>query len=110
MIFLAIFLVLFIVLVYPSERAKILAYDSEAGTYSVKITGNGFAPAELEVSKGARVSWVNLDSSSHTITFLDSRSNVIYKGGSYSKVFNEEGSYTYSSELNPGFRGTIIVR
>lgn len=109
-IFLAIFLVLFIVLVYPSERAKILAYDSEGGSYSVKITSSGFYPAEIEIAQGARVSWLNSDNTQHTITFLDSTSNIISKGGSYSKVFNEQGSYTYTSEYNPGFKGTVIVK
>ena len=109
-IFLAIFLVLFIVMVYPSERAKILSYNSEgSGTYSIKITENGFAPADLEVSQGARVSWVNQDNSQHTITFLDSKSNVMLKGGSYSRTFNDEGVYTYTSDNKPGFKGTITV-
>lgn len=109
LIFLAIFLVLFIVLVYPSERAKMLSYDSEGGSYSIKITSSGFYPAEIEIAQGARVSWVNQDNSQHTITFLDSKSNVLLKGGSYSRTFNDEGVYTYTSDNKPGFKGTITV-
>jgi len=110
LIFLAIFLILFIILVYPSERAKMLSYDSTSGgQYSIKITATGFYPSEVEVSTGARVAWVNQDNSKHTITFLDSKSNVIPKGGSYSRVFNEEGVFTYTSDFNPGFSGTIKV-
>jgi len=109
LIFLAIFLVLFIVLVYPSERAKILSFDSEEGYHSVKITESGFYPAELEIARGTRISWVNMDSTSHTITFLDSTSNVISKGGSYSRTFSEPGSYAYTSDFEPAFKGTITV-
>jgi plastocyanin len=108
LLFLAIFLVIFIVLIYPSERAEILGYDS-AGSYSVKISENGFSPSDLEIPAGARVTWSNQDNSQHTITFLDSKSNVINPGGSYSKKFDDSGSFTYTSDYNPSFRGTIKV-
>lgn len=110
LIFLAIFLVLFIVLVYPEERAKMLSYDSEGGYYTVQITSSGFYPAELEVSRGERVSWINLDSTKNTVTFLDEKSGTLIKSESYSRTFSEPGSYGYTSDFNPSFKGTIIVK
>ena len=108
LIVLAIVFVLFIVLVYPSERAKILS-DTGSSLNSVKITSDGFSPSDLEIPVGARVSWVNLDNTKHTVTFLDTKSNTISPGGSYSRIFRETGSYTYTSDFNPGFKGTIKV-
>lgn len=108
LIFLALFLLLFVILVYPSERAELLG-NSGSVLYSVRITEDGFSPSELEVKAGSRVNWINHDSSKHTITFLDSQSNVIGSGGTYSKTFLEKGSFTYTSDFNPGFKGTIRV-
>jgi plastocyanin len=108
MIFLAIFFVLFIVLVYPSERAELLG-DVNSTVVSVAITSDGFSPSHIEIKAGGRVTWINRETSKHTITFLDSESSILGPGGSYSKRFLETGSFTYTSDFNPGFKGTIKV-
>ena len=107
-IVLAILIVLVIVMVYPSERAEILKPGSSEG-FSVAITGSGFSPSETSIPSGARVTWVNTDSSAHTIKFLDSESQIIKQGGRYSRTFSEKGVFTYTSSYNPGFRGTVTV-
>lgn len=88
---------------YPSGDA------TEGNT--VWIKNFAFFPDILIVKKGATVTWVNLDSVAHTVTFENSAidSGILYQTQSFSYTFAEPGIYGYHCGPHPGMEGTIIV-
>ena len=79
----------------------------------VIIKDNSYSPAELTITKGARVFWKNDDSVEHTVTFDSNQFYMInYKiqpGIEVSDYFNIAGTYTYHCSIHPSMKGTIIV-
>lgn len=74
-----------------------------------------FTPPQISVSKGAKVTWTNNDSTAHTV--IDDLSNVggpasgtIEPGSTYSFTFTKAGSYQYHCSIHPSMRGTIVVK
>jgi len=77
-----------------------------------------FVPSEVKVTKGGTVTWVNKDSSSHTIlsgnikTGPDNKfgtTDVLPKDGSFSQKFDTAGTYEYFDIVHPWMKGKVIV-
>ncbi len=68
-----------------------------------------FSPAQLTISVGETVTWTNQDPAAHTVTGDGWNSDTLNEGNSYSRTFNEAGTYTYGCDYHPGMLGTIIV-
>lgn len=75
---------------------------------SVEIINNQFIPETLEVNVGDTVEWVNLDSTTHTITAFGIERDLL-PGEGYTYTFDQVGTYNYESVTNPGMIGTIVV-
>jgi len=77
----------------------------------VMMKGNNFSPNSLSVPAGTSVTWVNNDTTTHTVTsdngFFDS--GDILKGKSYKYLFPTGGTYTYHDTHDTGMTGTVIV-
>ena len=80
---------------------------------TIEISNFAFAPAQLTVTRGTRVTWINRDSAPHQ-PVSDSgaviSSGVIQTGGTYSVTFNQPGTYTYHCAIHPSMTGTIVVQ
>ncbi|MEO5625432.1 MAG: cupredoxin family copper-binding protein [Dokdonella sp.] len=78
----------------------------------VDITKFAFAPAEITVTPGSRVGWVNHDEVPHTVTGDDKRleSRAMDTDDRYEHVFAEEGDYTYHCVVHPFMIGVVHVR
>lgn len=88
---------------------------------TIRITKNGFDPAEAKIKKGVTVVWVNDDTKAHQpasnphpvhdqFKDLGSGEVLIKKGDEFSLVFNKTGTFRYHDHLNPlNFNGTIKV-
>ena len=77
---------------------------------SVSIQGFAFNPATLTIKAGTTVTWTNEDSASHTITsagFFDS--GTVATGQTFSKTFDQPGTYNYACSIHPSMKGKIIV-
>jgi len=90
----------------------------QGGTASVEIQNFAFVPANLAVTRGTSVTWVNQDSASHTVVsdaFGQTaqgayfRSNSLSKGSVYSFTFADAGTYQYHCGVHPSMRGTVTV-
>ncbi len=75
-----------------------------------------FAPAELHVSPGTVVTWMNSSSPTHTVTADDgsSDSGDVSPGGAYTQEFDTPGTYPYFCQYHgaPGgedMAGVIVV-
>jgi plastocyanin len=82
---------------------------------SVEIKNMMFTPSQITVQKGAKVTWTNNDTTTHTV--VDDLSNVggpasgdIAPGSTYSFTFTKTGSFQYHCKIHPSMRGTIVVK
>lgn len=79
---------------------------------TVTIANLKYAPASLTVKAGEKVTWLNNDSVSHTVTFDDSvfDSGVLGNGDSATYTFETPGTYTYHCTIHPSMKGTVVVK
>ena len=77
----------------------------------VEIVDFAFSPAELEVSAGTEVAWVNADPAAHTVTSEDGTfdSGTLDPGSGFSTRFQQVGTYRYLCQIHPSMRGTVRV-
>lgn len=70
-----------------------------------------FAPKDLTVAVGTKVTWVNDDQIPHTVaeTHKVFRSRALDTNDSFSWVFNTPGEFEYFCALHPQMIGKIIV-
>jgi plastocyanin len=80
----------------------------------VTIDNFAFQPAELTVSVGTRVTWVNRDDVPHTATDTARQrrfdSGTLDTDGRYTHVFSQPGTYEYFCAVHPHMTGRIIVK
>ncbi len=80
--------------------------------YSIDISGFSFAPSALTVQVGDTVTWTNLDSAGHTVTFNGSpslSSGGLQEGDTHSVTFDNVGTYAYWCSPHASMQGTITV-
>ncbi len=87
---------------------------ARAGVSQVTIDNFAFTPAEITVSPGTTVTWLNRDDIPHTVTdAADPRafkSPPLDTGDSFSHTFAAPGTYRYFCSLHAHMQGTIVVR
>jgi len=71
-----------------------------------------YNPSPLTVSAGQKVTWVNMDSQPHSVTFDDGShdSGVLVTGQKWSWRATKPGTYGYGDFLNPTMHGTVTVQ
>ncbi len=103
----------------PTPTSMPAASPTPAGVPPQVILKNfTFRPAELEVTVGATVEWINQEESvPHMVTSgsPDSPSGVfdsgrLRPGDSFRFTFNQPGTYEYFCSIHPRMRGRIIVK
>lgn len=87
---------------------------------TVTITSDGFNPTTVTIKEGEMVTWMNSDSSSHTVNSDTHPSHTLFpilntvglvkSGEKKSLTFDKTGTYTYHDHLNSSLKGTIIVQ
>lgn len=81
-------------------------------TAEVVIQNMAFGPASLTVARGTTVTWTNNENMTHTVT-ADNNSfsspNINYLG-TYSRTFNDAGTFPYHCTPHPQMKGTIVVQ
>jgi plastocyanin len=91
------------------------AQTAEPGRAAIRVFQ--FQPVALEVRPGGRVTWINHDDITHTVTSglpgsPDGRFDVPLngKGTTGSVVFPDPGTYPYFCARHPSMRGEVAVR
>jgi plastocyanin len=81
-------------------------------THAVAIEGFLFSPAELAVSAGDTVVWVNRDLVPHTATARGRGwdSGEVGAGDTARVVMREAGEHDYLCALHPTMKGRVTVR
>lgn len=81
-------------------------------THVVTIKNMAFSPANLTISAGDTVTWVNEDSSRHSAWEDGSNAfdtGLLARGESASLTFNGAGSFSYRCRPHSRMRGTITI-
>ena len=78
----------------------------------VEVHNMKFSPATLTVSAGTKVTWVNEDTTPHTVTDKGKvfRSAALDTKDSFSYTFASPGEFTYFCTIHPMMIGKIIVK
>lgn len=83
---------------------------------TITIKNFAFTPKTITVKTGSIVRWENQDSSLHRIIFIDKDGqdisgdySVLSSMQSWSKKFDQPGTYPYYCKIHPEMTGTVIV-
>ena len=83
---------------------------------TITIKNFAFTPKTITVKTGSIVRWENKDSIPHRIIFIDKDgqdtpvdSSVLSSTQSWSKKFDQPGTYPYYCKIHPEMTGTVIV-
>ena len=79
---------------------------------SVAIRDFAFAPGNLQVPVGAKVTWTNYDDAPHSATAKDGSwdTGILNKGESKALTFDKAGDYTYYCTVHPSMVARLQVR
>jgi len=78
---------------------------ASAATEQVLIRRGQFQPSEITINKGDTVTWMHPGPTSHTVKFADSESPVLMNGGTYSKTFDQTGTFNYECGIPLVYEG-----
>lgn len=89
-----------------------LEYTTATATTTIAISDFIFNPDNVEINAGESVTWVNDDSSSHTVTSDDEAfdSGTIAPGETFALDFPTAGSFPYHCDFHTSMKGTVIVK
>lgn len=78
---------------------------------SVHMSGAAFAPADVTITAGQSVDFVNDDGMPHTVTAEDKSfdSGELAAGKTWSHTFDKAGTYKYLCSYHDWMHGTIKV-
>lgn len=91
----------------------LIAGNLLAATVTVTIKNFQFGPNAVTINIGDTVKWVNQDGFTHTTTSTTPSGlwdATVAAGASFSRLFGQEGVYSYHCKLHPSMTGTITVR
>jgi plastocyanin len=87
------------------EEEKVVSIVGNSGS-------NSYNPNPIEIKVGDTVTWINDDSSAHTVTSSNDStfdSDIMRRGETFSFTFDNVGEYPYFCTLHPSMVGTVIV-
>ena len=94
-----------------AAAAAFAATSAMAANHTIVIEGTAFAPAQMTVARGDRVTWVNKDPFPHTATARGTfDSGSIPPDASWTWVADKAGSFDYLCTLHPTMKARLVVR
>lgn len=96
----------------PADTAQQSTMPISATSVTVNIQNFSFNPGTITVRLGTKVTWVNNDGTTHTITSLSGAgpsSGALNQGDTYSYTFNTAGTFNYHCRIHSSMQGSVIV-
>ena len=95
-----------------ASRPQATAPQEKPAANVVTIENFSFAPAELTVSPGTEVTWINKDDEAHTVVTSGNtfKSKALDTGDKFSFIFRDPGTYEYFCSIHPQMKGKVIVK
>ena len=83
-----------------------------APAVAVDITKFAFAPKEITVAPGTKITWTNHDETPHTVTSNDKSfaSKGLDTDDKFEHTFDSVGDFTYFCTLHPFMTGVVHVK
>lgn len=84
---------------------------SQTAIATVSVSNFAFNGSSIQVKKGTRVVWTNIDGAAHTVT-SDSgvfSSALLQRDESFSYTFTKTGTYPYHCTPHPSMHGIVTV-
>ena len=75
----------------------------------IDIVDDEFEPRELEIAVGDTVTWEHVGDAPHNVTFDDEESGNLDSGETFSRTFDETGTFEYTCTIHAGMDGTVTV-
>jgi plastocyanin len=81
-------------------------------TATVIIEDFAYSPGNLQVPRGARVTWTNRDSAPHSATDTGGTwdTGVLAKGKSGTLTFESAGTFDYFCSVHPNMKARLVVQ
>jgi plastocyanin len=76
----------------------------------VSISNFSFAPSNITVEQGTKVTWTNNDQAAHTVDSTVFNSPTLNQGQSFEYTFNTKGTFDYTCGIHPNMKGSVTVR
>ncbi len=89
------------------------AASSGGGGVAIKMQNIQFAPKDVTVKVGQKVTWTNDDSVDHNVTAqsgADFKSKNFGNGGTFSFTPDKAGTIKYVCTIHPGMTATLTVQ
>jgi plastocyanin len=98
------------ILGFPAFRVHAAAVAKKE--MKVSIVNFAFTPAEITIAPGESVTWTNDDGAPHGLEYNDGApgTNLLLPGASFSRRFDQSGTYDYSCSIHPYMTGRVVVR
>jgi amicyanin len=98
-----------------SQSKPVAVVGGAAGgheTVKVSIDNFSYSPAEVLVAAGSTVVWTNRDDVPHTVTASDKQFNspALDTDETFSRRFDQAGTYEYFCAVHPHMTGRIVVK
>jgi plastocyanin len=92
--------------------AIVAAADPPTQTVEINIAKFAFAPKEVTVAPGTKITWINHDETPHTVTSGDKSfaSKGMDTDDKYEHTFAKEGDFNYVCTVHPFMTGVVHVR
>lgn len=96
----------------PAALVLATAGPALAATKTVSIKAGGFVPTKVEIATGDSVRWTNVDNVNHQVVSDHGlfASAILRPGQSYTRTFNQGGTYRYHDGLKPAEKGTVVAK
>lgn len=78
----------------------------------ISIANFVFAPAEITVAPGTKVTWSNDDGAPHGLAYNDGAkgTDVLLPGATFSRTYDQPGTFAYACAVHAYMTGKVIVR
>jgi plastocyanin len=77
---------------------------------SVSIVDYAFQPADVTISVGESVTWMNRGTATHTVSGDGFDSGNLTTGKTYMHAFSQAGSFQYQCNIHTYMKGTVTVQ
>lgn len=84
-------------------------YKEVTDSAEVEMKNFSFSPENVTVKKGGKVTWTNRDGAKHDVSGDGWQSELLGQGGSFTKNFDEAGTFDYHCTPHPDMIGKVIV-
>jgi plastocyanin len=88
------------------------AASSSGGGVAIKMQNIAFAPKDVTVKVGQKITWTNEDTVDHNVTAdsgADFKSKDFGKGATFEFTPDKAGKITYECTLHPNMKGATIT-